>query len=467
MKMENFWDSSVWGGFSLITVLLIALLVGNLLKNEIRLLRVSLVPTSVLAGLILLVVAEVFRGITGEGMFDTDAFGGNGSTTLEVITYHSLALGFIASAMRTSGRKLTGKRSAEIFDTGVTTVSTYLLQGVSGMAITLVASLVMVDFFPAAGVLLPFGYGQGTGQALNFGSIYETQYGFEGGRSFGLTIAACGFLSAALGGVFHLNLLRRRGVVTVRADGTPEGAIRSEEIQSDDEVPMQGMLDKLTIQVSLVAISYLAAYLVMYLLGSVLPGMKSTIFGFNFLLGVVMAALFKLVLGRLRHAGAVKKVYTNNFLLTRIGNFFFDIMVVAGIAAIRLSVLERYWMVIAILAVVGITVTYLYNRFVATTLFREYPEEQFLAMFGMLTGTASTGVVLLREIDPDLATPVADNLVYQNFPAMVFGFPMMLLATLAPVKPVLTLGILTVFLIAMNIVLFRRQVFRRFARRHG
>lgn len=40
----------------------------------------------------------------------------------------------------------------------------------------LIAAKIMTDFFPAAGVLLPFGYGQGTGQALNYGNIYEMDY---------------------------------------------------------------------------------------------------------------------------------------------------------------------------------------------------------------------------------------------------------------------------------------------------
>ena len=82
-------------------------------------------------------------------------------------------------------------------------------------------------------------------------------------------------------------------------------------------------------------------------------------------------------------------------------------------------------------------------------------------MYGMLTGTASTGIILLREIDGDFKTPAADNMVYQNFPAIVFGFPMMLLATLAPQKPMLTLIILTAFFVVMNIILFRSKIFKR------
>ena len=88
-------------------------------------------------------------------------------------------------------------------------------------------------------------------------------------------------------------------------------------------------------------------------------------------------------------------------------------------------------------------------------------------MYGMLTGTASTGTILLREIDGEFKTPAADNMVYQNFPAIVFGFPIMLLATLAPKRPVLTLIILIVFFVLLNLLLFRRSIFKRKKRSDG
>ena len=136
-------------------------------------------------------------------------------------------------------------------------------------------------------------------------------------------------------------------------------------------------------------------------------------------------------------------------------------MVVAGIAAIRLSVLENYWVVILIMGVVGLASTYIYNSFVAKKLFPAYENEQFLMMYGMLTGTASTGTILLREIDEEFKTPAADNMIYQNFPAIVFGFPIMLLATFAPTTPPLTLLLVTAFFIVMNIILFRASIFKK------
>ena len=288
--METFWGSDVWGLFALFAVLFISLLIANGLKRSIRVLKVSLIPTSVLAGAVVLVFVGIWDAIFKTPFFETELFGGRGYAYLETITYHALALGFIASTFKGGKGKLTKKRTGEIFNTGVTTVATYLLQAVFGLGITMLSALVLTDFFEAAGVLLPFGYGQGTGQAMNYGGIYEMDYGFVGGKSFGLTIAALGFLSAAFGGVIHLNIIRKKNKIAVFDE---DEAKCGEEVEKQGEIPMQGSIDKLTVQVALVAVAYLLTYLIMFLLGKALPGMKATIYGFNFLLGVLSAVLVK------------------------------------------------------------------------------------------------------------------------------------------------------------------------------
>ncbi|MEE0945457.1 MAG: hypothetical protein U0M42_01345 [Acutalibacteraceae bacterium] len=457
--MESFWGSDVWGTVNLVGSLLLSLIIANALKKGIKFLRVSLIPTSVLAGIILLTAAGIYDLATGKVLFETVAFNGVGYKNLEMITYHTLALGFIASTLKSTKNKFTKKRAVEIFNTGVTTVSTYLLQAIVGMAITLIAALFIKGFFSVAGILLPLGYGQGSGQALNYGNIYETEFGFEGGKSFGLTIAALGFLSASIGGVFHLNILKKKKII--KAYGNEEHSVNSDNIEGKNEIPMQGSIDKITVQVCFTFIAYLVTFLLMWLLGNILPGMRSVIFGFNFLIGVLSATLVKVILNLFKKKKIVEKEYINDFLMTRISNFFFDIMVVAGIAAIRLGILGKYWGIMTILGIVGLVITYLYNLFVAKVLFKEYTNEQFLMMYGMLTGTASTGTILLREIDGEFKTPAADNMVYQNFPAILLGFPIMLLATVAPAKPYLTLLLLSLFFIVMNMILFRNLIFKR------
>ena len=455
--MGNFWDFSAWGAFNLFAVLLSSLLAANMLKRSIPWLDASLIPTSVLGGGILLLASVVYKSATGNEMFDTAFFGGNGSSWLELITYHTLALGFTASALKSSEEKMTKERSVEIFNTGLTTVATYLLQALAGMIVCIIAAPYVQDLLEAAGLLLALGYGQGPGQAMNYGSLYELDYGFVGGKSFGLTIASLGFLSASIGGVIHLNWLKRRGkIILDKGTGMP-----NEQLEEENEVPMQENVDKFTLQIAFIMLAYLLAYLLMYVLGNLVPGMRSTIYGFNFLLGVLAATVLKNVLKFLNKCNIIHRQYTNNFLLTRATNFFFDIMVTASIAAIRLGTIGKYWGVMIAMGLAGLVLTYAYVYFVCRRLFPNYQEQQFLAMYGMLTGTASTGIILLREIDGDFKTPVADNLVYQNFPAMVFGFPILLLATMAPTQPGMTLIIVAGFLVVINILLFRSCIFKK------
>ena len=459
IQSTNFWDSSVWGFINLISVLLLSMLVANMIKRSFKFLKYSLIPTSVLGGVILLTISSIYEGFTDTSIFNTEFFANSGVSMLETITFHALALGFIASTFKSSGGKMSKKRATEVFNTGVTTVSTYLIQGVIGLAITMIAALFVTNFFSASGILLPFGYGQGTGQAMNYGNLYETDNGFYNGKAFGLSVAALGFLSAAIGGVIHLNILRRKNKIKLTyADDSTEKATN---VEGDNEIPMQGSMDKLTVQLAFVVSAYLLTYLLIWVLGSLIPGMRSLIYGFNFLIGVFAATIIKVIVDKLRNKKIINRQYINDFLMTRVSNFFFDLMVVAGIAAISLSTLKSYWGILLILGFAGFFVTYVYNRIVAKTLFKDYEQEQFLMMYGMLTGTASTGVILLREIDGEFKTPAADNMVYQNFPAIAMGFPLMILAPLAPTMPGIILLILIAYFIVLNLILFRSKIFKK------
>ncbi len=466
--MTNFWDSDVWGFLTLLGLLLGGLLFANFLKRKIGFLRRSLIPASVLAGIVLLAVSFAYTMIVGknevgeyQNLFKLPIFNGNvtsGLDILYVITYHCLALGFAATTLGSTKKPLGKKRAGEIFDTGVTTVSTYLLQAVLGIGITILVAHLVKDFFSPAGVLLPFGFGQGTGQAMNYGGIYEADYGFEGGKNFGLTIAAIGFLCASLGGIFHLGRLKKKGVF---AKAPHEIEVATRPIEEEEEITPGGGADRFTIQFALIAIAYFLTYIIMLLLSKLLPSMQATIYGFNFLFAVLTATLIRTIVQFLKKKNIAHRTYISPYLMARISGFFFDLMIVAGFAAIQLELLADHWLILLVLGVVGLFSTYFYNYFIAKKFFPDYPEEQFMVMYGMLTGTASTGMLLLHELDPDYKKPAADNLVYQNFPAIVFGFPLMLLATLAPKEPVKTLLILIGFFIVMNIILFRRSIFRR------
>ena len=104
--MINFWDFEAWGGLNVIAVLLASLLAASMLKRAFPVLKASLIPTSVLGGGLLILVAGIYKAITGNIMFDTAFFGGNGTAMLELLTYHTLALGFIASTFKPAQGKM-------------------------------------------------------------------------------------------------------------------------------------------------------------------------------------------------------------------------------------------------------------------------------------------------------------------------------------------------------------------------
>lgn len=454
--MNNFWDTNVWGGINVFAMLLLGLLAASLIKKSVKGLKDSLIPTSVLAGFVLLVVSGTYMTFAGESMFYTNFMGGDGFAILETITYHALALGFIASTFESSGEKASKQRQTEIFNTGVTTVSTYLIQALTGLGLTIMISKMLTDIFPAAGMILPFGYGQGTGQAMNYGNIYETDYGFVGGKSFGLAVATFGFLSASIGGVVYLSWLKKKNHLVKRASRTMKTV--SNRSAKQDEIPLYESMDTLGVQLAFILGSYVITYGIIFLLGELIPGLKSIVYGFNFLIGVLVATGVKKLLAVLEEKKLLKKHYVNDFLMIRLRNVFYDVMVVAGIAAIRVSTMKGYVAVLIIICVIGAIITFAYNWLVSRVLFKEYEDEQLVAMYGMLTGTASTGIVLLRELDPEFETPVSDNLVYQNFPAIIFGLPLMLIAAQAPENPVGTWFIALAFFVVLNIILFRSKI---------
>ena len=76
--MEAFWDYSVWGFFNIFAILLFSLLVANALKKGIPVLEASLIPTSVLAGILLLVFSMIYDQFSDVWFFETVAFNNSG-----------------------------------------------------------------------------------------------------------------------------------------------------------------------------------------------------------------------------------------------------------------------------------------------------------------------------------------------------------------------------------------------------
>ncbi len=456
----NFWDYNSWEILIQLGVILIAILIGNTLRRKIKLISNSLLPTSVIAGIIIFILKFV--------PYISDFINGQ---FMEVLTYHCLGLGFIAMSLKSSV-KSKDKKKRVVFDSGIITVNGYLIQGFFGALTTIVLSVCGMGIFYAAGYLLPMGYGQGTGQALNFGNIYKS-FGFENGPSFGLAIAAIGFLVACIVGVIYLNYLRRKGKLKLQEERKEIANTLNSDIYEPDEAPLNEAVDKLTIQLAFVIgvyiitglIIYGLSYLAIEYLGNFgVNTLRPLFWGFNFLIGSMLAILIKKIIVGLKKSKIMNHSYINNYMMNRISGLFFDIMIVSGIAAIDWQNLEGLLIPLIAVCTIGAIATFVYIKYICKLIYPDYEYEAFFSIFGMLTGTASTGMILLREIDPNFETPAADNLVLQQLPAMIFGVPVILLIPYAGqgfTNALIVLAIVAALFIVYNIILHRKLLFKR------
>ncbi len=444
----------------LLTFLFLVLFLGAalVLKNGFKLFRKHLVPTSMIAGFIGLLL-----GSEGIGLLHLNSY------VLEKFIYHSMAIGFIALALKNRSNE----KSNAIRNTGFLIVNTYAVQGIIGFSL----SLFLVYFFyphlfPNFGLLLPLGFAQGPGQAHNTGTAWSIYENFKMGGNIGLSIATIGSLWALIGGVPFMNILVKRSG-RKKTDFNP---IDLKNIDTDTEtqhtirMPKTAYIDELSVQIILIACVYLLTYGFLFSFQSIIAplGMfgqtlSRLFWGFNFLFGTLIALLFKTVLNKLRTKNIVKINYTDNYLLQRISSTAFDLMITASIAAISINALKDYLVPVLIITTVGGVSMMFYTTWYCKRVYKENVIEHIVALYGMFTGTITTGVALLKELDPKSETPVTEHLILGSGVAAIIGIPLMLILAVPdmgyrlnqPIYYAIALVLLALYALVMNIGLFR------------
>ena len=150
--------------------------------------------------------------------------------------------------------------------------------------------------------------------------------------------------------------------------------------------------------------------------------------------------------------------------MDRISGLSFDLMIVAGVSAIEINDIKNYILPIVILSVVGAAITFFYIRVVTKECFYHFRHEFFLMSFGTLTGTASNGMILLKEIDPGLRTPTSSLYILSNFPAMVMIAPLLFLLSFAGQSlgnAIIACCIFFALWAGYTVFLFRRKIFKK------
>lgn len=434
-------------------IMMVALFLGvaSLLERYIPIFKKYFIPVAIVAGFIGLLV--------GPQVLNLVPFSGD---HLSVIVYHLMSVAFISLALKRPSRE----KSTDAVKTGIFIVSAYVVQGIVGFGLSLF--LVYTFFphlFPAFGMLLPLGYGQGAAQAFSMGRQWEAD-GFVNGGNIGLSVAALGLLWSCIGGIPLMNYLIRVKKI-LPAHSHRESKSVSVPKEAEEDVSAQGF----TTQLVLIGVIYLLTYLTIAGLSAVLNRMgifgqtfSNMLWGFSFIVGTVLALLFRAGYDLLRSKKLVKKEITSDFLLDRISGGAFDFMIAASIAAISITVLREYIVPTLIIGTIGGFITIWYTVFICRRLYRIDTLENILTLYGTLTGIVSTGLALVKEIDPDLESSAPRNVVLGSGTGLFIGLPLMLLlgvpivgiVTHRPILYLYTLLALAAYLAVLLLLLFAR-----------
>jgi glutamate:Na+ symporter, ESS family len=444
----------IWTSVQEYIFLSLFLIIAIILKRKIKFLQRFLIPASIIGGFIGLIFgSEVLNWIR----LDAEKLGN--------ITYHLMAVGFISVALKERVRIPVNHRRDNI-NTGLAIVTSYLSQGILGFAVSL--SLVytfLPELFPPFGLLLPLGFAQGPGQAYSIGTSWE-ELGLIDGGNIGIAIATIGFLWAIIFGIPLLNILVRRKKAWGLEDREQMIKLKNMDFEEKhtENIPGKLFIDSLTVQVVLVGVVYLITYftlrgvsMALEPLGDYGYTVAQLLWGFHFVIATMYAILMRVVLNALKRKNWLRINYPDNYILQRISSSSFDFMIVAAISALSIATFRANWLPIILITSIGGIFTLIYTVFLCRRIYTNHIIEHIVGLYGQFTGTVTTGMALLREIDPDSESSVPENLVMGAAVALPLGIPLMLILSFAvmgyttdrPSFYFYALGLFTIYLAAV------------------
>jgi len=427
----------------------IMLVLGMVIRAKIPFVRKTLVPSSVVAGILgfLLLNSGLFTEI------DTTIFN---NIVQHLFTLSFISIGLTSKPKTTSsdqGIKSVGKGA---FGMGMVWNTLYALTPIIG-AVTLYAIGDIFNFNPVYGLLVPFAFTQGPGQAATFGAIFE-QYGWTDASMVGVTFAAIGFLIAFLVGVplAKRGLKKGLSVNENQIDAFVErGYYNKDEDKSilGKETTFSGNLDTMTFHFAVIGIIYVITLFLADIIAYI-PGIGPTISGMQFMIGMLVAYLVKYIMSQLR----IDHLIDNQFQ-SKITGWATDYLIVAAFMAVQMSVVGEWLIPIIIIALVVAVVTYFVSLYFGKRFGGQNDFERTLGLFGTTMGTVPSGMALVRIVDPTLNTTTATELGMMNLPMIFSGVTLTTILAMAEGALSFGLGLVLLF-VPIPIYLVVMKVFK-------
>jgi len=193
------------------------------------------------------------------------------------------------------------------------------------------------------------------------------------------------------------------------------------------------------------------------------PDVAHILWGFFFLFGLATAILVRLLVQATPFHHLLDAP-----LQRRITGWSVDYLIVATGCAIELLVVWQYTLPILSMAFAGGLLTTLVVMVLGNRL-DDYRLERTMAIYGVVTGTVSSGLLLLRIVDPEFKSPAAREIGFMN----VFAVPIVGGLTFFLNVPIwwqwgllkTCLVLLAVFLLSF-VLLFNRRLWGRRSDEH-
>lgn len=437
----------LFGAFGWLSVMLI---VGVILRAKVGFFQKFLFPAAIIGGLI----GFVFKSL---GWIDVSY------EIFTVFAIHMFTINFISIG-------LTGTDDA-VAPEGTTIRKTMLkgmgwmacmmfalssLQAFVGMGVIGVTNLFFDKLWIGMGYLVPAGFVQGPGQAVALASVWENSFQVHDAITLGLTFAAAGFLVSSLVGVPLANWGLRKGLSTNKVMDLPKEFLvgihdTGNEPPAGNLKTHSGNIDGMTFQLAITMAVYFLTYFETMGLKAILPpAFKGLAWGLMFLWGMITAAIVRMILKKL---GVTQ--YMDNNVQRRITGVAVDYLIIATLMAVKVATIWTHFVPVVAVCLLTALLTFYFLLYFGRRL-GVYSLERLLAMFGTLTGTAASGLMLLRIADPDFKTPVAYEVGMQNAFALpllpltfvTFGLPQVGI----PIAVGMSAGILIIALIIIKVI---------------
>lgn len=426
----------------------ILLIIGNVLRNRLKVLQALLLPAPITAGLLGLILGQEVLGV----IHWSDQVG-TYTTLLIAVVFASMAY-----SMNLGGSVASGARNMWGY-------STAMFMGQWGIFI-LLGLYFFAPLFgtePWFGMMLPVGFVGGFGTAAAVGSALE-DIGIAEASSIGFTSATVGTLVAIVGGVIAANWGIRKGKATQLRGTLPED-LRTGYIATESERPSIGRattnpssIEPLALHAGFILITVLIAYMVNTWIKGMWSNVSIPLFAMAFVIGLI---------GRGLLVAFKRPNYLDRETISTVSGAATDFMIAFGIASIVPAALAGYWQALLIMFVLGTVFCAVWMLWAGPLFFGENWLERGIFGWGWATAAVATGIALLKMVDPKLESGTLNEygVAYVGFAPFEIG--MTILAPIAIIAGFTTAFGWVSFLIAVAVVVVAFALKWVPAKKHG